>query len=499
MPSVLTPLHGRLLPRFALTLLAAGILAAPAARAQDPSPFRGRADTLRLSLEDAVARAERHGDISRTAAIQMELTEAQLAIARAGALPSLRVSGGYTRVYRSARGQVVGRLFQQPNTYTISGTFSQPIFQGGRVFRGIRAAGFLRQAAREAEEDAKRTAALDAQRAYLAVLLSGRLAEIQRTNLILASDRVTQVERLETSGRVARYDVLRARVERANVEPLVLEAENQRDIALLELKELLDIPLDQPVELTSRIDGETVRLTLASLGSDTTDAAAAAEARPSVRAAELTARARRDAIAIARADYLPNLSLFIAGGYQAFPERGLPPIAGRFECTGPPTPTAPCTNVQNGGFFSDFSGGVQLTWNVFDGFRTHANVNLAQAQARLADLQYQQERQLATLEIARAQAELGRARSFYAARQQAATESRETFRLASLRYNRGLGTQLDVSDAQLAQLTAESNEARAAYDLHLAAAELARALGRPVPLPPRVPVPIRASSTTDVP
>jgi outer membrane protein TolC len=40
-----------------------------------------------------------------------------------------------------------------------------------------------------------------------------------------------------------------------------------------------------------------------------------------------------------------------------------------------------------------------------------------------------------------------------------------------------------VSDAQLALLTAQSTEARATYDLFLASADLARALGRPIPLP----------------
>ena len=53
----------------------------------------------------------------------------------------------------------------------------------------------------------------------------------------------------------------------------------------------------------------------------------------------------------------------------------------------------------------------------------------------------------------------------------------------ALRYTRGLGTQLEVSDAQLALLTARTNEASATYELYLASAELARALGRPVPAP----------------
>lgn len=454
-------------------------------------------DTLRLSIGDAVARAERLGDAARLAQAQLEISDVQLDLARASALPTLRVTGGYTRSFRSARGAAVGRLFGQVNTYTVSGTFNQPIFQGGRAIYGIRAANRLRGAARLVAEDARVAAALDAQRAYLNVLLAGRLSEIQQSNLTLASERVTQAERLLAGGRVARYDVLRARVERANVEPLALDAENARAVALLDLKRLLGIPLDQPLELTSRLDAGGVIASLASFTPDSIDATSAARARLSVRAAELTASARREGIKVARADLLPTLSVFVAGGAQAFPEEGFPPLAGRVPCAVRAANGSCQTRAaQNGGFFPDLSGGVQLSWNLFDYFRTRGNIDLAQAQAELARIQYETERDAAAVEIERAKAELLRARSFYAARQQAAQESQETFRLASLRYNRGLGTQLDVSDAQIAQLTAETNEARAAVDLYLAAAELAYTLGRPLPLPPSAPEPVRATSNS---
>lgn len=446
-----------------------------------------RADTVRLSIEDAVARAQRQADVAQTAALQLDITEAQLDIARASAFPSLRLTSGYTYAPKSARAQVAGRNFSQRNTYTVSATFNQPLFQGGRVFAGIRAAGRLRAAAQQVEQDARAMAAIDAQRAYLGVLLNDRLVDIQRANVELASARVVQVERLQTGGQAARYDVLRARVERANAEPLALQAESDRTIALLELKVLLRIPLDQPVELTTRIDTTAVRSAIATIASDTIDPLAAAEARPSVRAAELTAAARRDAVAVARADLLPTVSGFVTGGYAAFPNNGFPTTFGRVD-----------NGVQNGGFFSDLSMGIAIGWNLFDGLRTKANIDLARAQSHLADLQLTTERQTAALEIARAQAELIRARSFYQARQQAAAEARETFSLASLRFTRGLGTQLEISDAQLARLTAETNEARAAFDLYLAAAELARSLGRPVPLPPVVRVPLRTTSSTDV-
>ena len=458
-----------------------------------------RADTLRLSIEDAVTRAERQSDAARMAVAQLEATGAQLELARATALPSMRITGGYTHSYASARGSAVSANFNQTNTYTIAGSFNQPLFQGGRALLGIRAASRLRSAARLTEEDARTTAGLDAQRAYLTAVLADRLVEIQRTNLTLAGNRVAQVQQLESGGRAARYDVLRARVERANAEPLVLQSESDREIALLQLKQLLKIPMDQPVALVSNLDGPAVGTMLASFTSDSIDIMLAADARPAVRAAALTARARHDVVRIARADYLPSLSAFVTGGVSAFPTSGLPPLLGQRDALGENKCTADVARngfCYNGGFFKDLAAGVQLTWNVFDVFRMHGNIGLAQASARLADIEYERQRQAAALEIAQARAELTRARSFYGARQQAATEAQETFRLASLRYNRGLGTQLDVSDAQLAQLTAETNEARAAVELYLATAELAYALGRPIPLPPSAPAPAPTPART---
>jgi outer membrane protein TolC len=138
---------------------------------------------------------------------------------------------------------------------------------------------------------------------------------------------------------------------------------------------------------------------------------------------------------------------------------------------------------QNGGWFSDRLAGLNVSVPVFDGFRVKSNVDLAQAQARLAELQLRQQREAVSVDVARARAERARASAVFAARQQNSAEAEEAFKLATLRFSRGLSTQLEVSDAQVALLTAQSTEARATYDLFLASADLARALGRPIPLP----------------
>jgi outer membrane protein TolC len=149
---------------------------------------------------------------------------------------------------------------------------------------------------------------------------------------------------------------------------------------------------------------------------------------------------------------------------------------------------------QNGGWFEDRNMGIQFSWPVFDGLRAKSAFDLARAQLRIADLELRLEREQVDVEVARARAELRRARAVFDARRETSSEANEAFRLASLRFTRGLSTQLEVSDAQLALLTAQSGEARATYDLFLATAELARALGRPIPMPPSV-APARRSGT----
>jgi outer membrane protein TolC len=438
-------------------------------------------DTLRLSVDDAVTIALRESDEVGLAAAQVDLASAQHGVTRANALPQLRFTGSYQHVYESARGNAVGSVFNQPNTYTANVNFSQTLFQGGRLVSATRAAGELRGAAEFDEREQRATVTLSVQRAYLQAQYAERIVELQRRNLALATSRVTQVEQLERAGQAARYDLLRARVERANIEPLEIQAESDLELAMLELKRLLNVPVAQPVVLSTRIDPQGAAALLASM-----EAVADVADRAAVRAAELVVASRQLGVRVARADYFPTISAFIQSGYQAFPPPGMgfPTSRGSLAETNCPAGSSPTQRCQNGGFFSDRQAGLNISFPIFDGFRVKSNVDLARAQVRLAELQLQQEREAVTIDVARARAEIRRSQAVFAARQQNAAEAEEAFRLATLRFARGLSTQLEVSDAQLALLTAQSTEARATYDLYLASADLARALGRPIPLPP---------------
>jgi outer membrane protein TolC len=468
----------------ALVCGAIQLVVTPPALAQRPA----QTDTLRLSLEEAVTTGLRVADEVRLSAAQADIADAQVDAARASLLPQLRLNSSFGRTFENARSSAVNPVFSQTNTYSVNGNLSQTLFQGGRLVATARAARSLAHAARLNSEEQRALFTVEIQRAYLGALLAERLVELQETNLQLASSRLAQVQQFQTAGRAAQYDVLRAKVERANIEPVAIQARNDRDLAYVDLKQLLNVPLERPLALTTTIDPTAAQALVASYLDST-----ALPERAALRSAELVARSRRLAITAARAEFMPTVTAFFQSGFGAFPPPGfgVPMQRGALATASCPPGSVAGRVCQNGGWFEDRSLGVQFTWPVFDGLRARSALQLARAQTRIADLELRQEREQVAVEVARARAELQRAKAVFDGRRETSTEAQEAFRLASLRFSRGLSTQLEVSDSQLALLTSQSGEARATFDLYLATAELARALGRPIPMPVTARAPAR--------
>lgn len=450
-----------------------------------------RTDTLRLSIDDAVTRMLRTSDEARAAWQLVESADAQVMAARATGLPQMRLTSSYQQVIKNARAEMVSQIFGQKYTYNTTLNTQQAIFQGGRILSAAMAASSVRGAARMDLAETRARLAVDVQRAYLNAAYLAKIAQLQVENLALATTRVTQTEQLFTAGRAARFDVLRARVERANLEPLALQAASDRDVALLEVRRLLDIPVDQPLTLTTALDPSAVRTIAERATADATPDAP----RASVRSAEFTARARRANVRVARADLLPQLNVSFNLGYLALPTlNGFPTRMGAVTTEACPPGSAAGKTCQNNGWFPDRNFTFTFSWNVFDGLRAKGNLDLAQAQAQIADISLHQAREAASLEVSRARNELSRATAAFSARQDNTAQAEEAYQLAALRYQRGLSTQLEVSDAQYQLLTARSTEAKATFDLYLAAADLSRVRGRDIPLPNGTTIPVRTDA-----
>ena len=441
-----------------------------------------QSDTIRVSVTDALTRVLRESDEMRIGQAQLQVTDAQVGQARAAGLPALNLRGNYTQVTRNARATIVGQIFGQNYNYTTSLSLTQPLFQGGRVWAAMRAAGDARDASRHNLLETRSRLTLQTQSAYLGAILARELVAIQESNVTLADDRLAQVVALEKAGRASRYDLLKARVDRANLEPMLLQARSDRELADIELKQLMNFPSNTVVVLTEELDTAALRPAVATMVS----ASQGLVSRSSVRAAEASLDVRREGIRIARADFMPTISAFLNNGFTALPtSSGFPTVWGQTNAC--PTEGQPNRVCQNNGWYPDRSFGVQVAWPIFDGLRTKSSVDLAQAQERVARIQLAQAHEVVAVEVAQAEAEFTRAEATYDAQEQNASEADESYKIAALRFERGLGTQLEVKDAQFALLNARVNAARATIDYYLAAAELARSYGREIPPPPMRP------------
>ena len=96
-------------------------------------------DTLRLSVQEAVAVAQRASDEVRLSAAYVEAASAQVALARSNGLPQLRINTSYSHVFENARSTAIHAVFSLPNTYAVTTSLSQTLFPGGRIVAATRA------------------------------------------------------------------------------------------------------------------------------------------------------------------------------------------------------------------------------------------------------------------------------------------------------------------------------------------------------------------------
>ena len=461
--------------------------------AQQPAPA-----TVRLTLEGAVERALRSGNEVRIAEAGVRQAEGQVTQAWASALPELRFSLTYQRTFASvfdmsssgpvlapfspdttasldariryleqeypnsvARG--IGGLFTdlpfgRPNTYIAALTFSQTLFQGGKIGAGIRGAHAYEEAARAQLDETRRDVTYRVTQAYLNALYAGRIVDITEASQVQVNDQLHRVSLNHQVGSSADYDLLRAQVEAANQEPLVIAARNSRDIALLELRRLVNVPAEQPVELVSgmlQTSADSLpRVDFAALDLD-------AAGRAAIEAARANVEFRREAVHVYHGDYFPSLKLTSSYGGQAYPVGTFPRYSE---------------------FRRDWSASLTFSMPLFDGLRTHGVVQQAQAELSRAEAQLSQTRAGVAIEIEQARAEVVRAQALVAARHVTVGQAERAQHLASVRYANGIATALEVSDARLALQQASVNEAQATRDYLLAIAAMERAVGHAVPM-----------------
>jgi outer membrane protein TolC len=359
--------------------------------------------------------------------------------------------------------------FGAPNQYTFGLSFSQSVFSGGRNAGQNSAATAGRRSAEVEVTSQRAQLALDVTQAYFDAVLADRLVAIADTTLAQTEELLRQTTLSRKVGNTSEFELLRATVTRDNQRPIVIQRRGDRDIAYLRLKQLLDIPLEQPLELTTPIDepatisrviaqnaGVTVTDSTAFVAADSVVALALPDTttaeRAPVRESAEAVRAQEGLLKVARADRLPTLS--ITSNYQRlfFPQNFLPSL---------------------NQYSENWTIGGTLGLSLFSGGRVTGQIEVAQANLDEARARLEQSRELAALDTRVALNQLTQAQAAFDASRGTAEQARRAYAIDQIRYREGISTQTDLTQSRLLLEQAEANRAQSARDLAVARARIA--------------------------
>jgi outer membrane protein TolC len=230
----------------------------------------------------------------------------------------------------------------------------------------------------------------------------------------------------------------------------VIQRQSDRQVAYLTLKQLLNLPLDSALQLTTAVDDSVAtNAALQNLGitSDT-----AAVDRATVRQAALTIDAQRGLLKVAKGQRFPTLALTSQYGKVAFPLGNFP---------------------QSGDFRTNWTIGLASQVPLFTGGRIKGEQMVAEANVRDAQARYDQLREFAALDSRVTINNLQQARAAWQASLGTAEQAARAYSIAEVRYREGLSTQIELSDSRILLEQAVTNRALAARNLQVARVKLA--------------------------
>ncbi len=462
-----------------------------------------------LSLDDAVRMAESQSEAVSIARAGLQRSEGQRLQARSQYFPQVAGSGNYTRTLKSQYSGAFGggaadtttktvspappcdaylkdpnatvaeRLagleqssrcslgqnpfsslsslpFGQANQYQLGLSVSQSLFTGGRVSAQNEVAAATGRSAGIELTAQRAQIILDVTQAYYDASLADRLVSITDASFTQTESVLQQVQLNKTVGNVSEFELLRAQVTRDNQRPQVIQRRSDREVAYLRLKQLLNIPLEQPVTLTTSIEdtsGLPAGIQMAGLKITSYEAPdTAASDRAAVRQANEAVVTQQQLVRVARAQRLPSLAVNSQYGAVAYPTTGLP---GRSD------------------FRANWTVGVSTSVPIFTGGRIRgdemvAQANLAEARARL-----RQVREFASLDARVAINALNQAASAWDASRGTAEQATKAYTIAEVRYREGISTQLELNDSRILLEQSNANRALAARNLQIARMKLA--------------------------
>jgi len=458
-----------------------------------PRPVSAQqARAVRLSLSEALQLAESRSEAVAVARAGVTRATGQRFIARSQAMPQLSGTGGYTKTLKSqfeglsgpapdttgpaslctaripagatqaqrdaAIAQATtcksgsgfdlsGAGFGAKNQWSVGVNASYNVFSGGRIAGQTQAAAAQERSATIEVESQRAQVKLDMAQAYYDATLADKLVSIAEASLAQTEDVLTQTKLGREVGDISEFELLRAQVTRDNQRPALIQAKSNRDIAYLRLKQMLDVPLDDSLALSTTLDDATPAGAIDGAGTPAAGGHPSVADRAPVRQLEQAVIAQEGLLKAARAERVPSFA--IISGYQRlyFPNSFVPDF---------------------GKARQNWTVGVSTNFPLFTGGRIQGSTMVAQAGLDETRQRLRQTRDVAALDLRIAQSQLDQAQAAWMASAGTAEQARRALDIDQLRYKEGISTQTDLAQSRLLVEQAVVNRALAGRNLAVA-------------------------------
>lgn len=339
------------------------------------------------------------------------------------------------------------------NSHSNSITASLPIFTGGELQGQIGQAKANYRSMLSAEEQAYNEMKETATTGYFNMLNATNMKALRQESVDRLQAHLDNVIAQYNVGIVARADVLRSEVELANAQQNYITASNEYDVAEATLNNIIGTPLNTTLKLKDSLQYVPYDNDMAYC------LAYSEQHRPELKQAEYAIDSAEAALVVARSGHMPKVYANASNNW--------------------------------GGNGSDWPGdddenwsvGVTASMNVFDSGVTWSKIHAAQENLAKAKESQRQIKDNVELEVRTDYLGMREAEKRISTTQVAVAQAEEDYHIAVVRYQAGVGTNIDVMDAQVALTEAKTNYVKALYDYNTSKAALNTSMGVGVPVP----------------
>lgn len=336
-----------------------------------------------------------------------------------------------------------GNPFFVPNNFNFGLSATQIIYNGA-AFNGIEATEKFIAVVEAGVENETLQVVADTARAFYGALLAQQQANILDKSVARTRDTVEETKKRVQQGVLPKFSQLSAEVELANLETQLLRAQNQAEASLDNLKRTLGLPPAQRLTVRGELELDAGRAAPASVDVSMTRAL---EQRPDLKQFRLQVSVLQIQEKVTWSNFLPVVRAFANLGLI-----GTVPDDRTFVVQdGSADPFS--FREQDNSFFDgsywnpSFNIGVNLTWNIFNGFQTSATLDRNRIETNRAKLALQQLEDGVRIEVEQALRDLASADAQVATQTRNIERAELNYEHAELRVREGVSTQLELREA----------------------------------------------------